>query len=347
MGWIRDRRRPIVAPALLLALTLLASSPVDAAAAERPAARRYEIVDLGTLPGGTYSEAYAINDVGWVVGWSATGDPEGDGHAVVWRNGQIIDLGTLSGSGSSSASDVNNRGEIVGSSRTATGELHPTLWRDGEIIDLGTLGGRVAEATGINDQGDVVGWSSTTPADEEFHAFLWRDGQMTDLGTYRDDTFSAAQAINDRGVVVGDSGGPVVWRRGVPTGLRLLPGAYTGSTYDNNDRGDVVGIMAYPSGASLNRAVIWRRGVPTDLGLERGSSFALGVNNRGQVVGWREPEPNVGGEPFLWERGRATILPTLTGEGGSAVAINHRGEIVGNAPHPDDPFGLGHAVLWR
>jgi uncharacterized membrane protein len=38
--------------------------------------------DLGTLPGGTVSQANAINNHGQVVGWSNRGD--GKIHAVLW-----------------------------------------------------------------------------------------------------------------------------------------------------------------------------------------------------------------------------------------------------------------------
>ena len=58
--------------------------------------------DLGTLPGGNYSFAAAINDRGRIAGVSEndqidpfTGNPEF--HAVLWQNDQILDLGTLGG----------------------------------------------------------------------------------------------------------------------------------------------------------------------------------------------------------------------------------------------------------
>jgi probable HAF family extracellular repeat protein len=40
-----------------------------------------KMVDLGTLPGGNFSAAHAINDRGQVVGYSDTALEE---HAVLW-----------------------------------------------------------------------------------------------------------------------------------------------------------------------------------------------------------------------------------------------------------------------
>jgi probable HAF family extracellular repeat protein len=330
------------AAALGLAATL---APIDGAGATSAPARTYEVVDLGVLPGALSSHGNAINDDGVVVGWSDFGDMVS--HAFLWRDGHMTDLGTLVGpSGISEATDISDRGLVVGVSTTADGGYHPVLWRDGRIVDLGTLGGSSGKATGVNDAGDVVGFSET--ASGETHAFRWRRGRMTDLGTVPGQGFSSAEAVDGDGRAVGESGGPVVWRRSEPALLPLVPEADSAAALDTNDRGTtIVGYSLMPGGASINRAVMWRHGVPTDLGLERGSSHATGVNDRNQVVGSRELEPLEGSGPFLWEDGRVTMLPALGGGGGGGAAgINNSGVIVGTSPDPAD-LNYAHAVIWR
>src|SRR6516165_404454 len=76
------------------------------------------------------------------------------------------------------------------------------------ITDLGTLPvayGGSSVATGINDRGQVVGYS-LIPAVQEVHAVLWDAGVMTDLGILPGyEGASEAQGINNAGQVVGES----------------------------------------------------------------------------------------------------------------------------------------------
>jgi probable HAF family extracellular repeat protein len=86
-------------------------------------------------------------------------------------------------------------------------------------------------------------------------------------------------------------------------------------------------------------------------------SFAIAINNKGQVIGFSETDeldPNTGFpfvHGFLWEDGVLTDLGTLGGPNSFAIAINERGQIVGQAETPDaDPnfgFPILHSFLWQ
>ena len=67
--------------------------------------------------------------------------------------------------------------------------------------DLGTLGGPNSKSRGINNRGEIVGYSLIAG---NYHAFLFSHGQMLDLGTLGGPT-SQAFGINDRGQIVGVS----------------------------------------------------------------------------------------------------------------------------------------------
>jgi probable HAF family extracellular repeat protein len=55
------------------------------------------VIDLGTL-GGERSEAHAINNLGWIVGWSETGEGslvQPVRHGFLWQEGRMADLNDL------------------------------------------------------------------------------------------------------------------------------------------------------------------------------------------------------------------------------------------------------------
>ena len=113
-----------------------------------------------------------------------------------------------------------------------------------------------------------------------------------------------------------------------------------------NDAGDVVGDRVF--GGASGRATVWRAGGEVvDLGLVENDvrSQALGVNERGQVVGFTATRGGVE-RPVLFADGRATVLALPPGLYiGRAVAINERGEIAGYGAA--EPLGSTRAVLWN
>jgi probable HAF family extracellular repeat protein len=250
--------------------------------------------DLGTLPGGDYSVAFAINDSGVVVGTSNTSTSM---HAFTWTFSQgLQDLGTLPGANASAAFSINNQGQIAGSSGA-----HAALWTNGNIQDLGTLGGATSEAHDVNNLGVVVGVSDTSSGP---HAFLWQNGAMQDLGVLSGDTSSRADHINDSGTVVGASEGSggvraFVWTSS--TGMRALSeneeGVYS-EAFAINNAGQVVGEAASALGT---RAFLWTSAnglvdlnekvtnLPGDVVL----IGAFAINDKGQIVAFGLQNPNV------------------------------------------------------
>jgi probable HAF family extracellular repeat protein len=162
-----------------------------------------DLTDLRTLPGGTNSQAFWINERGLIVGMSQNGVIDlllgiQELRAVVWKKGDIIDLGTLEGGYESVAQAINNRGQVVGIALNTvpdpvailgTTQNRAFLWKGGEMQHLGTLGGPDAHALFINERSQVAGISLTdstvnsTTGVPTTHPFLWADGEMTDLGT--------------------------------------------------------------------------------------------------------------------------------------------------------------------
>jgi probable HAF family extracellular repeat protein len=139
------------------------------------------MIDLGTL-GGSRSDAYAINDEGWVVGGSYA-DPvlqqrAEHYHPFLWTptNG-MVDLGTLGGS-NAWATDVNNQGMVVGqTSTTGNAAIRGFVWtaREG-MLELPPLDGFSQSVPMIlNNSGQAIGisFSYDTSPTENRHASLW------------------------------------------------------------------------------------------------------------------------------------------------------------------------------
>jgi probable HAF family extracellular repeat protein len=337
-------QRAICATGAAFAATslLLAAGP----AAQIP---KLDLVELGVLPGGTYSEAYAVNDHGQVVGTSQTG---GQQHAALWHDGTMVDLGTLPEGHSSYAFSVNARGQIVGFGDTIgpacdpgvfSACQHAFVWDEGVMTPLRPLAGPFSHAADINDRGHVVGSSTTTSG--EGHAVLWADGRTVDLGVLPGDTVAHANAINNRGQIVGWSSGETtrafIWENGEMRELGTLNGSF-GLAVDINKRGMIFGVG---DDAGARPPVVWFRDTVGDLGILPGfeTAYVSRANDRGQVVGSMATYQGVVAIPVVWDDGRIIQLPLLPplaecDNCNSANDINNRGTIVG--------ISGGRAVLW-
>lgn len=170
------------------------------------------MVDLGTLPGGVFSEGYGVNAAGEVAGFAGIGDFRF--HAFAYREGRMLDLGTLPGGANSYAYGINARGQITGVSGTGIERpgrpkpSHAFVHEDGKMKDLGSLIGPKGQSGGLalNAKGDIAGWSEAHQ--ERSHAIRVRDGRMSDLNDLIDPAsgwvLSEGVGINDKGQIVGN-----------------------------------------------------------------------------------------------------------------------------------------------
>jgi probable HAF family extracellular repeat protein len=219
------------------------------------------------------------------------------------------------------------------------------------IVPLNYPNGGNCWAYGINDFGDVVGYSSNGGL--SIHAFLWDGEQMNDLGTpeWAKADFSRAEDINNNGWVVGMAGGVPFDLRGfikhdgvwdeIPTF-----GGNESRAYAVNDLNDVVGwtrnedgkfrAFAIPNG-NLNQM--------TDIGdLGGGAAEAFDVNNNRVIVGQSKADETYF-HAFMWSQdGGMVDLGTLGGNESYAWSVNDSNVVVGKSQMPD---GGTHGFIYE
>jgi probable HAF family extracellular repeat protein len=292
-------------------------------------------IDIGTPGlGGAHSAAFGVNEQGQAVGKAETSVPNGEDFCG------FNALGLL----------------------PTTTRCRPFLWQHGAMTRLPTLGGPNGVANSINSRGTVVGFAENTLPDPDpacpvfqFKPVVWENGHIQELSTFGDPDGVAA-AINDRGQVVGASGTcapfnansglylvenhALLWENGMVTDLGNLGG--TGGIAGNhacaiNNKGQVVGHSELPNDTTFH-GFLWTketgmqdlRTLPEDV-----ASLALGINDRGEVVG-ASLGADFSPRAVLWDKEAMLDLNMLIpGNSGLhllfADSINSSGEIVGLA----------------
>jgi probable HAF family extracellular repeat protein len=214
---------------------------------------------------------------------------------------------------------------------------------------MGSLGGGFTDATAINANGQVTGYSNTAKQiqvqcppgkygqpkkcfEPIQHAFLFSNGTMTDLGTLGGD-YSEGLAINDSGEVVGWSQAKAgtsdafLWNGKTMTALAPLSEFYP---HGINDSGQIAGTC------NQSLPCVDSNGTFTDLPNPPGLTCngAAAINNNGQVLSTcADGSQAVTGNTraVVWTNGTPTVLPTLGGPTTTATAINNNGDVVGYA----------------
>jgi probable HAF family extracellular repeat protein len=239
------------------------------------------------------------------------------------------------------------------------------------LAGLNASGGGFTTATAVNNGGSVVGYAEN--AASEIRAVRWlvsaSDGSASaptplpavDGGG----TYSAAYAVNDAGLAVGESEAgtgvfvATAWDiDGTATALAAsvsFPVAGRSAAHGANNRAtpQIVGEASTVDGAL--RAVVWNgvAGAPVDLGILPGGTFssALAISNDGLVVGEADTATGVT-HAAAWRvdaNGAKTVGPvdlgiiTVADVRSIALAVDSAGRVVGES---EDRAGVVHAGLW-
>lgn len=205
------------------------------------------------------------------------------------------------------------------------------------VDDLGVLPGDSSSvATGINQRGDVVGWSAG--ADGATRAFIYTDSGMAVLPGLVGRPRTIARDVNDLGQIVGtanaggvDLGHAVLWTGGEVLDLGTLGQGDYSEGWGINNNGQVVG-YSYTNGGSLGvHGFLYAEKVGmVDLTPSSDTGYAFDINDAGQVTGYKTAAG--GYHAFRWEDGTAEDLGVIPGFAHSfGWAINASGQVAGSS----------------
>jgi probable HAF family extracellular repeat protein len=231
-----------------------------------------------------------------------------------------------------------------------------------DIIDLGTLGGASSFALDVNNNRQVTG-NAQTPAGEaapRLNSFVWSPatGTMTNIGVLPgSNNFSRGYAINDAGVVVGesDNNSSRAFRWDQTNGMvgltRLAGDNDRGVAHGINNSGVIVGIS---SNGTASRPTMWTNGVAKDLGSIDGRTDTTGrawaIANNGTAVGVTRTGEGTTSQATMWAGNTIVHLGSFaTTAFSEAFAVNSSNIAVGVGVNGSTPSGTSvrRAVRWE
>ena len=264
----------------------------------------------------------------------------------------IVDLGYFPGNNNAWA--INDNGDTA-TFRIDSGvnNSKAVYWHNGTPTVVDSLGGWDNRPVGINNAGQLVGYSSL--ADGQIRGYIRYQNQTTILNPISG-RYSWASSINNIGDIAGycsSSSGlytAAVWWGGstTPSPLGALGGNYTTALAINDAKqvtgASSTGLKDY-RGYDILHAYRWQNGAMEDLDtlIESASCVGIDINNSGQVVGraWNGSHYRA----VLWNDDHITELGAINnGLWSEACGINNLGQIVG---YSDDGARHDHAFLYE
>jgi hypothetical protein len=240
-----------------------------------------------------------INDEGGITGGFTNSSGPG---FLIDRQFRSIDIqcpATTSRELPAQPQSINRRGEITGFCSSG-GRLHGFFRNSkGKYTLLDFPGAILTEASGINDDGQVVG--DYRDSGGIFHGFFWDAGLFLTFDVpFPEATFTAPNAINNVGQIVGfynDNNATPGNENGHSHGFLYdngsfssidFPGAVITSLTDINDHGRIVGVYVENENDVVFHSFVLEDGRFSTFEVPFPESVLTevnGINNRGQIVG--------------------------------------------------------------
>ena len=241
-------------------------------------------VAIGNFPGTIDVNAEAITDSGAVTGYVNSVVSAGT-QSFVWtqQSGITFPVSEELAPNGSIATGI-NRNEAIAGTLFGNRSL-PFRWNRETGLTLLPIRSDCGMVAAINDAGDVLGYEGSEPNWSCFPSVfvLWDNaGERIEIDKCISSCHIAVTALNNHRVVTGRRGGTAF--RWYPTAGFQTMGYEEAIGYDINEIGDVVGALSYGETYPFLWTITDRI---VDIPLLAGtiSGRAVGINNKGQVIG--------------------------------------------------------------
>jgi uncharacterized membrane protein len=130
-------------------------------------------------PGATHTYVRGINNSGQIVGWytyPVNGVPEGGEQGFLYSGGIFTPINPPSGVAFNDVVlpfGINDMGDIVGYYNATTGGWAGFLYKGGIFTSFRAPGETNTFATGVNNIGQIVGYTIPDPSTRQHHGFLY------------------------------------------------------------------------------------------------------------------------------------------------------------------------------
>jgi len=201
------------------------------------------------FPQSAQTQVVGINNGNATVGFYI--DQQGTNHGFQKREGADAVTVDLPGTTFNQLLGINNKGQAAGYYQDAAGNQHGYVHEDDGSFLVLNVPSTSDQATGINDQGDIVGFMQTSPTATTADGFVLHDGHLKKID-FPKSTFTQALGINNHGDIVGDytdANGTMhgfEYRDGSYLSIDV-PGASSTTVNGINDDGTIVGFFQDPN----------------------------------------------------------------------------------------------------